>query len=239
MNYPLYNQQGEKVKEVVLNPAIFEVVGNVGLVHQVVVAQSNNSRQVLAHTKDRSEVSGGGIKPWKQKGTGRARHGSIRSPIWVGGGVTFGPTKDRNFTQKINKKMKRKALLMCLSDRAQDQSLVLVDSLDMEDNKTKNFVAVLENLKDVLKLKNITKKTMKGEPAKETKQAKKFDIKDYKKSVLVIAGANTAKISRAARIIPGVTVLGANSLNVIDILKHKNLLATEDSLPVIEATYLK
>jgi len=109
MKYQVHNTKGEEVKEVELNPAIFGVEVKESVVHQVAIAQMANRRKILAHAKDRSEVKGGGRKPWKQKGTGRARHGSIRSPLWVGGGVTFGPSKLRNFSQKVNKKMKKKS----------------------------------------------------------------------------------------------------------------------------------
>jgi len=125
----VYNQQGEKVGQVDLPAELFGVPLNRDLVHQVVVTQMANSRQVLAHTKDRSEVRGGGAKPWRQKGTGRARHGSIRSPIWVGGGVAFGPTKERVFAKKINKKMKRQALFMVLSSKVKDKEIVLLDKI--------------------------------------------------------------------------------------------------------------
>ena len=113
----VYTQDGKETKELALNPAVFGVAVKESVVHQVMVAQMANSRVAIAHTKTRAEVRGGGRKPWKQKGTGRARHGSTRSPIWVGGGVTFGPRSDRNFSQKVNKKMKTKALFMCLSDK--------------------------------------------------------------------------------------------------------------------------
>jgi large subunit ribosomal protein L4 len=249
LQYDIYSQQGEKIKQVELNPAIFGVEINQALVHQAAMAQMSASRKVLAHTKDRSEVHGGGRKPWRQKGTGRARHGSIRSPLWKGGGVTFGPSKDRNFVRKINKKMKRKALFMCLTDRAQDKNLVLVDKFDIQNNKTKEFVEIIKNLKDALKLKKINKKKIdkkvekkedkKPSSAKTAGSEKKFDIKDYKTSILLVSGKNTAKISRVARNIAGVRILGANSLNVVDILAHKNLLISQDGLEVIEKTYLK
>ena len=105
-----------------------------------------NQRKVIAHTKDRSEVRGGGRKPWRQKGTGRARHGSRRSPIWKGGGVTFGPTKDRVFDKKINKKMRRKALLMVLSAKAKNNLLLLLDKFDLNQAKTKLMAEVLKKL---------------------------------------------------------------------------------------------
>ena len=246
MKYQIYNSAGEKIKQVALNPAIFSLEINQGLVHQAVVAQMSAKRKVLADTKDRGEVRGGGRKPWQQKGTGRARHGSSRSPIWVGGGVTFGPTNDRNFKKKINKKMKRKALFMCLTDRVAGKDMVIVDKLDFKDNKTKEFVALIKNLKDVLKLKKLSKrKVEKDEKKKEERKAgedkkhKKFDLKKYKTSILVVTAKNTAQTSRVAGNIPGIKVLGANSLNVVDILAHKNLLLGEDALEVIEKTYLK
>lgn len=254
MKYQVYNSEGKKIKEAELNPAIFGISINEGLVHQAAVAQMSAGRKPLAHTKDKSEVRGGGRKPWRQKGTGRARHGSIRSPLWKGGGVTFGPTKGMNFEKKINKKMKRKALFMCLTDRAKDQALVLVDKLEIKNNKTREFVELLKNLKGILKLTESKKQKPKTGSVKKDKQGsennnqaakqahsenKKFDIKNYKTSILVISGKNTAKVSKIARNIPGVKVLGANSLNVVDILAHKNLLMTEDSLAVIEKTYLQ
>src|SRR3989339_449677 len=116
MNAKVYNIEGKNVGTVELPARLFGVEVKPEVVHQVVVGKQSNKRQVLAHTKTRADVSGGGKKPWKQKGTGRARHGSSRSPIWIGGGVTFGPRKDRNFGVKINKKMARKALAMALSD---------------------------------------------------------------------------------------------------------------------------
>ena len=249
----IYSQTGEKVKQVDLNPAIFGLKINEGLVHQAVQAQLANRRQVLAHTKDRSEVHGGGRKPWRQKGTGRARHGSIRSPLWVGGGVTFGPTKIRNFAKKINKKMKRKALFMCLTDRAKDKNLILLDKLEIKHNKTREFIELLKNLQSAFKSEPIRKNKLKaagrekaeqksqGDKAKtdQAKESGKFDIKDYKTSILVVVGKDTAKISRSARNIVGLKILGANSLNVVDILAHKNLLMTQDSLKIIEEMYLK
>ena len=125
----VFRQTGEKIKELELNAKIFGVEVKESVVHQVIVAQMANSREAIAHTKLKSEVRGGGKKPWAQKGTGRARHGSSRSPIWVGGGVTFGPRNIRNFSQKINKKMKTKALFMCLSDKVANNLLTVLDDV--------------------------------------------------------------------------------------------------------------
>lgn len=142
----MYNQEGKDIGELELNPSLFGVKINAAFVHRVAMAQEANSRQVLAHTKGRSEVRGGGRKPWAQKGTGQARHGSIRSPIWVGGGVTFGPTKERNFSVKINRVERRKALAMVLSDRALNGKLLAVDSLVFPEIKTKMVAALLKKL---------------------------------------------------------------------------------------------
>lgn len=142
----IYNEEGNIVGEENLEPKIFGVTPNISLLHQAVTAHQANTRVTLAHTKDRGEVSGGGKKPWRQKGTGRARHGSTRSPIWVGGGVTFGPTSNRNFKEKINKKMKRKALLMSLSDKASLKHIVVLDSLVMSEYKTKRVATLLKKL---------------------------------------------------------------------------------------------
>lgn len=142
----LYNQEGVSIGELDLNPSLFEVKPNVAFIHRAVVAQQANNRQVLAHTKGRSEVRGGGRKPWKQKGTGRARHGSRRSPIWVGGGITFGPTKERNFSIKFNRAERRKALAMVLSDKVSEAKLIVVDSLVLSEIKTKTAAALLKKL---------------------------------------------------------------------------------------------
>jgi large subunit ribosomal protein L4 len=143
-----------KTKEVVeiktikadLPKAIFEVPMNDDLVHQVIVSQQGNRRRVIAHAKGRAEVSGGGIKPWKQKGTGRARSGSNTSSIWVGGGVSHGPTKDRNFKRVLPKNIKRKALFVALSDKAREGFLVIAETLALKEAKTKEARNLLNNI---------------------------------------------------------------------------------------------
>ncbi|MEA1936878.1 MAG: 50S ribosomal protein L4 [Patescibacteria group bacterium] len=142
----LYNQEGKETGEVELSESVFGVELVDDLVHQAVVAQMANARQVLADTKDKGEVRGGGKKPWKQKGTGRARHGSSRSPIWKGGGVTFGPTSNRNFSKMINKKMKTKALLMVLSGKLRDNEIVVVENIKLEKASTKKMKDILGKL---------------------------------------------------------------------------------------------
>jgi large subunit ribosomal protein L4 len=133
----IYKVDGSKTGVMELPDHLFAVTADSTVVAEAVRIQDANSRCVYASTKDRSEVRGGGRKPWKQKGTGRARHGSRRSPIWVGGGITFGPTTLRNFALKINKKAKRKALAGVLSDRLNEGRLIVVDQFD-QDGLTKN-----------------------------------------------------------------------------------------------------
>jgi large subunit ribosomal protein L4 len=146
MKYEIFDQNGKKISQTLLPKEIFEVKMNSDLVHQVVCSQMNNRRQVIAHSKDRGEVRGGGRKPWRQKGTGRARAGSIRSPLWRGGGVTFGPRKTRVFKKKINKKMKKKALLMVLSVKAKDRLLLVLDKITLEKPRTKLISGILNKL---------------------------------------------------------------------------------------------
>lgn len=146
MKYPAYNQEGKESGEITLPKEIFEVPMNADLVQQVFVSQTSNQRQNSAHTKMRGEVRGGGRKPWRQKGTGRARHGSTRSPIWVGGGVSGGPRNERNFKKDLPKKMRRKALFMVLSEKAKSNLLVVLDELKTERPKTKAMAKLMEKL---------------------------------------------------------------------------------------------
>ena len=146
MEAKVYNQKGKEAGKVELPESIFGLSWNNNLVHQVMVSMMSNSRSVIAHTKDRSEVSGGGKKPWRQKGTGRARHGSRRSPIWIGGGVTFGPTNEKNYSKKINKKMSAKALFTVLSQKLKDGEILFVDNFDMKEAKTKDAKEVFSAL---------------------------------------------------------------------------------------------
>lgn len=141
-----YNQKGEEEGKSRLPKDAFDVEVNKDLLHQVVTAQRQNRQQVSAHTKQRDEVRGGGRKPWRQKGTGRARHGSIRSPLWKGGGVTFGPRKEKDLKRDISTKMRRKALFMALSSKVNDDELIVVDKIDLNKPKTKEVVKILDNL---------------------------------------------------------------------------------------------
>jgi large subunit ribosomal protein L4 len=152
----VYNQKGKSVGKLELPQTIFGLPWNGDLVHQVVTAMQANARTPVAHTKDRSDVRGGGRKPWKQKGTGRARHGSSRSPIWKGGGVTHGPRNEKSYEQKINKKMKIKALFTVLSEKLRKGQILFVEELTLKNIKTKDAVAVVKDLSGVKGFEKIT-----------------------------------------------------------------------------------
>ena len=145
-NVSVYNMEGKEVGTIELNDAVFGVTVNEHLVHMAVVQQLANNRQGTQKAKTRSEVSGGGRKPWRQKGTGHARQGSIRAPQWTGGGVVFAPVP-RDYSFKLNKKEKRAALKSALTSKVQDSKLIVVDELKFDEIKTKNFTNVMNNLK--------------------------------------------------------------------------------------------
>ncbi len=146
MEMKVVNSSGKKVGTIELNAAVFEQEYNESLIHQVVVAQLANKRQGTKSTLTRAEVRGGGIKPWRQKGTGRARQGSIRAPQWIKGGVVFAP-KPRDFSQKINQKMKVAALKSALSQKVRDNEITIINEIKAENGKTKEIATILKNLK--------------------------------------------------------------------------------------------
>jgi large subunit ribosomal protein L4 len=155
METKVYNTKGKEAGSVKLPEGLFSTPWNADLVHQVVVSMMGNARKPIAHAKTRAEVRGGGRKPWQQKGLGRARHGSIRSPIWVGGGVTHGPRNDKDYSRKINKKMKDKALWAVLSKKYKDNQIIFVDSMDFKEPKAKaakDIVISLAGIKGFEKL---------------------------------------------------------------------------------------
>ncbi|OGH84244.1 MAG: 50S ribosomal protein L4 [Candidatus Magasanikbacteria bacterium RIFOXYA2_FULL_44_8] len=142
----VYNLEGKAIGDIELSDKVFGVKVKPAVVHQVFVQQTNNQREPWADTKSKGEVRGGGKKPWKQKGTGRARHGSSRSPIWKGGGVVFGPRTDRNYKTKINTKTRQLAIRMCLSDKAQTNHILVVENLKFTAPKTKLLTGLLKSL---------------------------------------------------------------------------------------------
>lgn len=214
MQATTYNQKGEAVGTIELPKDLFEVKINADLVYQVAMTQMANRRQVTAHTKGRGQVSGGGKKPWRQKGTGRARQGSIRSPQWRHGGVVFGPSNEKIYGGKINKKMRRKALAMVLSAKVSANSLLLLDSLEISQPKTKDMFAVLENIKKA--------------------------NENFKKGKILIAlNAQDKNAILASRNIEGVETIEVVKLNVLDLLNSKCLLMPVQAIDGIVGNSIK
>jgi len=209
----VFNQEGKEVAKINLPEKIFGLKLNPDLVKQTYEAQMSQARIPYAHSKDRGEVRGGGKKPWRQKGTGRARHGSSRSPIWRGGGATFGPRKDKIYARDINKKMRRAALLMVLSGKVRDNEIVVLDELKLEQPKTKLMAQMIKNLGSI---KN-----------------------DLGKGALVVMSEKNENIIRATRNIPKFMTIGAQNLNVVDLLNHRYILMPKSAIEVIEKTFIR
>lgn len=206
----VFNQKNEKVGKTELPAHIFSVKWNPDLAHQALRAQLSNKRRNIALTKDRSEVRGGGKKPWRQKGTGRARHGSIRSPIWKGGGVTFGPGTEKKYERKINKKMRQKAIFSILSLKLQEKNLKIIENFKLANGKTKILFNII----------------------------KKFILPE-KDSLLIIPEKGNEEIYLAGRNIPKTKILNPLNLNVYDLLKYKYIFLAKDSIKTIEEHYRK
>lgn len=147
MKVSVYNLDGKKTGDMELSENVFNVLSNNDLLHQVYVSQAGNKRKVVAHAKGRAEVAGSGKKPWAQKGTGNARTGDVRNPVWRGGGIVFGPTKERNFKKNIPLKMKRKAIIVALSEKARKNNLIVLEDMKLKSLKTKEYSQIFKNLK--------------------------------------------------------------------------------------------
>lgn len=196
------NQAGASVGEIELNDAIFGIEPNEAVLFDAVIAQRASLRQGTHKVKNRSEVSGGGKKPWRQKGTGRARQGSIRSPQWRGGGTVFGPTP-RSYSYKLPKKVRRLALKSALSAKVGEENLLVLDALQLDAPKTKDFKAILGNLK-------------------------------LDKKALFVTAELDENVALSARNIPGVTVLTASGINVLDLLGHETVVFTKAAVEKVE-----
>jgi large subunit ribosomal protein L4 len=201
------NIAGKDVKEIKLKDFVFDVPSNDTLIHQVYVAQAGNARKAIAHTKDRSERAGSGKKPWSQKGTGRARSGSVRSPLWRKGGVTFGPTKDRNFSKDTNQKMRQKAVMVALSEKLRSKKMIVIDTLNYPEKKTKLFAETLRAL-------GISGKSL----------------------VLSLTGDERACIVMS-RNIPKVENTPTENLNVTQLLDREYLVVTEAGIRNLEGRF--
>src|SRR3989344_2034754 len=200
----VYNQTGKSAGKIKLPEEIFGLNWNSDLVHQVILAMQANARTPVAHTKTRGEVSGTGKKPWKQKGTGRARHGSRRSPIWVGGGVAHGPRNDKSYTQKINKKMKIKALFTALSQKFRDGEIMFVEEILLKNIKTKDANIILNNLSKISGFTRI--------------------IGGKKENTYITVPAKNDKVKKSFSNIPSVAVDEIKNINTLDVVKYKYLI---------------
>ncbi|MEN9524215.1 MAG: hypothetical protein RL536_284 [Candidatus Parcubacteria bacterium] len=202
----IYNQDGKATGKIKLSESVFGVAWNADLVHEIVRLMNSNSRRPIAHTKMRGDVRGGGKKPWQQKGTGRARHGSIRSPIWVGGGVAHGPRNDKNFERKINKKAKAQALYSILSRKLKDGEILFVDSMNIpapKSKEAKNIISSLSKVKGFEKLR--TKST---------------------NAAIIALDKKTEALSKSFRNFANVSVEEFRNINPVSILNHSYLIVT-------------
>ena len=195
LDVPVYSQKGSSSGSIALPASVFGLKWNSDLVHQVITGMLSNKRAGTAHTKDRGEVSGGGKKPWKQKGTGRARHGSSRSPIWVGGGVTHGPRSDKDYSKKINKKMAVKALYTILSRKFADGKVLFVDALALSAPKTKDAAIIIKDLASVEGFAGVASK-------KHT-------------AVLIAVPETTPALKKSFANLPGATVITTGELSAL------------------------
>jgi len=213
----IYNQKGVEAGKISLSPKVFNAKWRADLVHQVVEGMRSNKRAGTADTKDRGEVRGGGKKPWKQKGTGRARHGSSRSPIWVGGGVTHGPLALKNYKRKISKSMRAQALFSVLSKKYKDGEIIFVDSLDTKEMKTKKAVEVVKVLGKATGWKN---------------------LENYKKPKMLTAlSGRNENAEKSFRNVPALDIVFLKNLNPLNVLNHKYLLIEnpEESIKFLES----
>lgn len=204
METKVYNQKGKESGKMALPENVFGLSWNNDLVHQVMVSMMSNARNSIAHTKDRSDVRGGGKKPWAQKGTGRARHGSSRSPIWRGGGVTFGPTNEKNFSKKINKKMSVKALYTVLSQKLKDGEILFVDNFDIKEPKTKDAKDVLTSLSKVKGFEDMVSKR--------------------KNSTFVALGEKDENVQKSFNNFGNIKTGEMRNLNILNLLNNKYLI---------------
>ena len=198
-----YSSDAKKTGTIELPEEVFALPWNESLVHQIVVSMQSNARTPVAHTKDRSDVRGGGRKPWRQKGTGRARHGSIRSPLWKGGGVTFGPRNEKDFSKAINKKMRTKALFVTLSKKVKDEEVLFVDALSFEKPSASEAKKSIDALSKV-----------KGFEGMATKK---------KNNILVITVGNDRLVAKSFNNFGNVEVDDVRNLNAVDVLRYKHL----------------
>jgi len=217
MQAPVYNQTGKEAGTVELPESVFGLPWNSDLVQQVALSMQANARTPIAHTKNRGEVRGGGKKPWRQKGTGRARHGSIRSPLWRGGGVTFGPRNDKDYTQKVNKKMSAKALCTVLSQKFRDKEILFVDDLAFKEPKTKEAKQIMVSLSSVAGFTQVATKR--------------------KNSAVIGFAEKNRTAEKSFNNIGSIATKEVRNVNPVDLLRYKYLILTrpEASVKILQS----
>jgi large subunit ribosomal protein L4 len=216
MEHIIYNQKGQEAGKIKLSESVFGVSWNADLVHQVVTSMMSSARHPIAHTKTRGEVSGGGKKPWQQKGTGRARHGSTRSPIWVGGGIAHGPRNDKNFDRKVNKKARSKALYAILSKKLKDGEILFVDSLNFSKPQAKDAKEVMISFSKI-------------------KGFEKFSTKP-KNVALIALDKKTAEVTKSFQNFGNISVEELRTINPVSLMNHKYLVIAnpKESLKIFD-----
>ena len=216
MNTKIYSHEGKEVGSLALPESVFGTAWNADLVHEVVVGMQANARVSTAHTKDRSEVSGGGKKPWKQKGTGRARHGSTRSPIWSKGGVAHGPRNTKDYSVKLNRKVKAKALACVLSKKAEAAEVILVDSLPFTEPKTATAKTILK--------------------AVATGAGQEMLVKKRKNAALLLLPNRQSEVEKSFRNFGNIEVAQAKDVNPVELLTYKYVVVVEpkDTIALLE-----
>lgn len=207
MEAKVYNQKGKDAGTIALPESIFGVTWNADLVHQVVEGIRSNKRAGTADTKGRGEVAGGGKKPWKQKGTGRARHGSIRSPLWRGGGTTHGPLAEKDYSKKINKKMRAKALYTVLAEKYRKGQILFVDGLSMNAIKTKDAADVVKNLATISGFEKMNSRK--------------------KNAIRITVPAHNVEVEKSFANIPNVSMEYVQNMNALDVLSYQYLIITD------------
>jgi large subunit ribosomal protein L4 len=216
MEATVYNQKGAEAGKIKLPEKVFGLPWKESLVHQVVVSMMGNARNPIAHTKNRGEVSGSGIKPWRQKGTGRARHGSRRSPLWVHGGISGGPRNEKNFSRKINKKMKTQALFSLLSRKFKEGEVIFLDAISLKAPKTKDAKSILTAMSKIKDAGSIARKNNAAFIALESKDE---------------------NVSKSFNNFGNLEIGQVKDLNVVDLMQYRYLVMIdpEKSLKVLSA----
>ncbi len=213
LDVKVYDQAGKSVQDLSVPSNIFGLNWNADLIHQVVTSMTSSAREPIAHTKTRGEVRGGGKKPWQQKGTGRARHGSTRSPIWVGGGVAHGPRNDKNYDRKVNKKMKAKAIYTILSEKLRDNEVIFINSLTLDHPKTAEARATLNRIGSIKGFEMVAKRR--------------------NNAALILVPELTENVKRGFQNMGNLEVVETRNVNPLVLMQYKYVILTNPEAAII------